>query len=171
MHRPHATLTFPEHSAVKRTGCRLAWLVFLGSTWAAFAAAAQAGRATIDSNGDGVLDEQELRAAVEATFKTADADGDGYLAEDELGAARMAGDVERRSRGLGPFLGARGRNAQTAAERFDRLDTDRDGRIAETEFVAAPHPLLRFDADGDGRVTREEIERGLAQARRAAGVL
>lgn len=101
MHRPHATPTFPEHSAAKRVGCRLAWLMFLGCTWAAFAAAAQTGRATNDSNGDGVLDEQELRAAAKATFAGADADADGYLTIDELSAARMAGDVERRTRGLG----------------------------------------------------------------------
>ena len=108
-----------------------------------------------------MLDERELRAAAEATFKTADANGDGYLTAEEARAARMAGDVERTTRGLGGLLGARGRNA--AAERFERLDADGDGRIAENEFVSAPHPLLRFDADGDRRVTREEIE----QARKA----
>jgi hypothetical protein len=143
--------------------------MFLGSTWAAFAAAAQAGRATIDSNGDGVLDEQELRAATKATFETADADNDGYLTADELGAARMAGVVERRTRGLGALLCQRGRDAETAAERFERLDADSDGRVAEKEIVDAPHPLLRFDADGDGRVTREEIEQAHKSLR--SGVL
>ena len=169
MHRPHATPTFPEHSAATRVGCRLAWLMFLGCTWAAFAAAAQTGRATNDSNGDGVLDEQELRAAAKATFAGADADADGYLTIDELSAARMAGDVERRTRGLGVLLGARGCNAETVAERFDRLDADGDGRIAEKELVDAPHPLLRFDTDGDGRVTREEIEQARKSLR--SGVL
>jgi Ca2+-binding EF-hand superfamily protein len=169
MHRPHATLTFREHSAVKRAGRRLAWLMFLGSTWAAFPGAAPAGRATIDSNGDGVLDEQELRTAAKATFETADADNNGYLTADELGAARMAGDIERRTRGLGALLSQHSRDAETAAERFDRLDADGDGRIAEKEFVDAPHPLLRFDTDGDGRVTREEIEQARKPLR--SGVL
>ena len=138
-------------------------LLLLGSALVSFAAAAQTGRATIDSNGDSVLDEQELRAAVEATFESADTDGDGYLTKDELGAARMAGDVERQRRGLGALLGPRGRDAETPAERFERFDANHDGRIAEQEFVTTPHPLLRFDADGDGRVTRDEIE----QARQA----
>jgi hypothetical protein len=53
---------------------------------------------------------------------------------DELGAARMAGDIERRTRGLGALLSQPSRNAETAAERFDRLDADGDGRIAEQEF-------------------------------------
>jgi EF hand len=177
MHRSETTLSFqrPEHPAPqmpRRAGRGLASLVLLGSALGTFVAAAQtapqpAGRATIDLNGDGVLDEQELRAATVATFETADADSDGYLTADELSAARMAGDVERRTRGLGPLLGARG--AETAAERFERLDADRDGRIAEKEFVDAPHPLLRVDADGDGRVTREEIERGRERTRKALG--
>jgi hypothetical protein len=158
MYRPHVTPMFPGHSAVKQAGHWLISILILGSAWAAFAAAAQTGRATIDSNGDGVLDEQELRAATEATFNIADADGDGYLTAHELGAARMAGDVERRTRGAGALLGAWGSHAETAAERFERLDIDGDGRVAKKEFVDAPHPLLRFDADGDGRVTREEIE-------------
>jgi Ca2+-binding EF-hand superfamily protein len=114
----------------------------------------------MDQNGDGVLDEQELRAAAEMTFKTADANNDGYLTTGEIGAARMAGDVERTTRGPRALLGARGRGAETAAERFERLDADGDGRISQQEFVDAPHPLLRFDEDGDGRVTREEIEQG-----------
>ncbi|HEY3518202.1 MAG TPA: hypothetical protein VGL98_14230 [Gammaproteobacteria bacterium] len=133
--------------------------------WATFAVAAQTTRATIDSNGDGVLDEHELRAAAEATFVGADGDADGYLTVDEMSAARMAGDIERRARGLGVLLGARGRNAETAAERFERLDADGDGRIAEKEFVDAPHPLLRFDTDGNGRVTREEIEQARKSSR------
>jgi hypothetical protein len=68
-------------------------------------------------------------------------------------------------------LGARGRNAETADERFARLDADRDGCIAEKELVGAPHPLLRFDADGDNRVTREEIERARKVLRRGLPVM
>jgi Ca2+-binding EF-hand superfamily protein len=56
------------------------------------------------------------------------------------------------------LLGPRGRYAETAAERFERLDSDNDARISDDEFLDAPHPLLRFDVDGDKRVTREEIE-------------
>ena len=165
-----ASLRPPEHPAAhrRRAGRHLMALALLCSAFGAFTVAAQtapprAGRATIDSNGDGALDEHELRAAAETTFETADADGNGYLTAEELGAARMAGDVERRTRGLGALLGPRGRYAETAAERFERLDSDDDARISRNEFLEAPHPLLRFDVDGDKRVTREEIE----QARNA----
>jgi hypothetical protein len=123
-------------------------------------------RATVDTNGDGVLDAQELHAAMEAAFARADADGDGYLTGGEFGAARMAGDVDRRTRGPGIALGGRG--GETLEERVKRLDTDGDGRVAQQEFLAAPHPLLRFD-DGDGRLTREELERGRERARMLAG--
>ena len=171
-----ATVRQLEHPAARRprAGRHLMALALLCSAFGAFMVAAQtapprAGRATIDSNGDGALDEHELRAAAEATFETADADGNGYLTAAELGAARMAGDVERRTRGLGALLGPRGRYAETAAERFERLDSDNDGRISRNEFLDAPHPLLRFDVDGDKRVTHEEIER--ARNGRRPGVL
>jgi Ca2+-binding EF-hand superfamily protein len=176
MQRSGTATSMPRHEHfATRVRRRLASFVLLGSALTAFAAAAQtpsrsAGRATIDLNGDGVLDEQELHAAKVTAFENADADGDGYLTADELGNARMAGDVERRTRGLGALIG-RGRGAETAAERFERLDADGDGRIAEKELIDVPHPLLRLDADGDGRVTREEIERGRlitsSRARRA----
>ena len=174
MDRPVSTASFRRESPAAKWA--VLSLLVLACALGVFAAAAQtapqsAGRATMDANGDGALDAQELRAAAEATFETADADGDGYLTADELNHSRMAGDVERRTRGVGALLAARGRNAETAEERFERLDVDGDGRIAEKEFVDTPHPLERFDADGDGRVTRDEIERGLAQARKAIGVL
>lgn len=124
-------------------------------------------RATLDTNGDGILDEQELRASMEAAFARADADGDGYLTAGELGAARMAGDGDRRTRGPGFALGGR-RGGETLEERVKRLDTDRDGRVAKQEFLAVPHPLLRLD-DGDGRLTRDELERGRDRARKRAG--
>lgn len=138
-----------------------------------FVATAQNGprgapRATLDTNSDGVVDEQELRAALEAAFARADADGDGYLVAGELGAARMAGDAERMTRGPRMMPGGRGRGAETIEERLKRLDTDGDGRVAKQEFLAARHPLLRFDADGDGRLTREELERGRERARKLA---
>lgn len=149
----------------------LAALAILGLAGGVQQAAAQPGpragtRATIDANNDGVLDAQELRAAREATFDGADANRDGYLTKDELENGRMAGDVNRTSRGLGPVLRARGRHGDTMAERFERLDTDGDNRVSRNEFLAAPHPLLRFDADGDGAVTREELERARGGMRR-----
>lgn len=144
--------------------------VLLGAALGAVTAAAQTvtrgAWPVVDTNNDGVLDEQELRASREATFERADTDGDGYLTRDESTGARMPGDVERRSRGLGVALGRRFGNAETPDERFERLDADQDGRVSKQEFVDVPHPLLRFDADGDGRVTREEIEAGRKPLRR-----
>lgn len=177
MKRSEAThFSHPQQTAPKT---RRAWhgltrLALVGSALVACAAAAQspraAARGTMDTNGDGALDAQELHAAKVATFERADADGDGYLTAEEAQAARMAGDVERRTRGITVLLPRRVRNAESAEERFERLDADGDGRISEKEFLDAPHALLRFDTDGDGRVTREEIERGQLGALRR-GVL
>ena len=71
--------------------------VLLGAALGAVTAAAQTvtrcAWPVVDTNNDGVLDEQELRASREATFERADTDGDGYLTRDESTGARMAGDV------------------------------------------------------------------------------
>src|SRR5688572_13769925 len=134
-------------------------LAATGLTLIAGAAAAQTapqagrGRATLDANGDGVIDQEELRAARRTAFALGDADRDGYLTRDEQTA--VVGDVEARTRGVG-LIRRFGGAAETAQERFERLDANADGRISEEEFVAAPHPLLRFDTDGDGRLTRAE---------------
>lgn len=61
-----------------------------------------------------------------------------------------------------------------AAARFRQVDTDGDGAISRTEWVAAGRPegaFGRFDADGDGKLSRSELAelRRVMQARRAGG--
>ena len=78
-----------------------------------------------------------------ALFATADSNGDG--------------DVSRAE-----FLAAR-------AVRFDTLDVNRDGTLSGDEFAAAaqglrgrimaPIMFRQFDADGDGKFTREEFSK------------
>ncbi|HUT51690.1 MAG TPA: hypothetical protein VM325_20365 [Alphaproteobacteria bacterium] len=85
-------------------------------------------------------------------FWRMDRDGDGAVSKEEL--TRVA---QRRGH-------------RRIAFRFARLDDNRNGLISKEEYVEAPTRLFRrFDADGDGVVTREEVQTAMANFRRHRG--
>jgi len=129
----------------------------------------------LDTNGDGVVDGDELLTARREAFERADKDGDGFVSGSEVDAlVGDRGDTMRPPRrGLGGGLARR--RMPDGDERVRRLDTDGDGRISETEFLETRNPLLdRFDANGDGAISRDEIDRAQERMRgqaRRRGVL
>ena len=72
-------------------------------------------------------------------FDAADGDGDGKLSEEEFGQLPQA--------------------ARSVAQRraFDRLDGDGDGVLTASEISPRIAVLEKMDADGDGKVGREEM--------------
>ncbi|WP_191090235.1 EF-hand domain-containing protein [Histidinibacterium aquaticum] len=102
--------------------------------------------AELDTDGDGALSEDELRAPLMDRFAEADADGDGSLTAEEMVAAAEAARAER------------------LAERMERLvarlDANGDGVLQAEEFTTpAPRPTAfeRLDRDGDGAVSEDEF--------------
>ncbi|GGB22086.1 hypothetical protein GCM10011324_35130 [Allosediminivita pacifica] len=102
---------------------------------------------TIDTNDDGFLDRAELDGAFGAaggsTLDRFDSNGDGIVSRDEAVAADEADDDD-------------------GAPTFDEIDLDADGQLEpdELEHVfgeRAQAALAKFDADGDGRVTLDEV--------------
>ncbi len=94
------------------------------------------------------------------------ADGDGRIAEAEAGAApearfdRMDANADGRS-GLHEMTGAAPERMDgRVAKRFERRDANGDGAVGRGEFADR---TLRRSArfDGDGAVTRDEIDSGL----------
>merc|ERR1712159_292649 len=91
----------------------------------------------MDTNKDGVIDQEEFVAAggSKEEFEEFDLDGDGVLDQDELRMRKMV-----------------------AEER--RMDVNNDGKIDQGELLAAggsKEEFDTFDLDGDGVLDEEEL--------------
>ncbi len=115
--------------------------------------AAEAMFSRADGNDDGFLDTHEVfRDPFEfvGLLRLADRDGDNKLSKKEVTDYL---DLHGKLLACSTFLtlSARGRSL------FELLDADHDGRINLREAVTAWERLKRFDADGDGKVSPEEL--------------
>jgi len=100
------------------------------------------GPPTWDANHDGVYTCDEWKSFMDRLFKTADVNRDGNLSPSEFAAVKKAD----------PTL---------ADADFGYFDENQDGKITRKEFVEKPSAfILRFDRNGDCRVTAEEIKTG-----------
>ncbi len=114
--------------------------------------------AEYDTDGDGVLSDEEKAAAKEAReaarqafIDVHDTDGDGVLNEEERAAAREAREAER---------------ARAKEERFNEIDGDGDGEVSQEELATAlpeaseervAQVLARYDADENGTISVDEF--------------
>lgn len=128
-----------------------------------------------DKNGDGVLTEDEVPADVWARISPADADGNAQLTKDEIEAAIAAGTISPPPHGRGHGRGEHGPGGPSGAggppdhggDPFTRDDKNADGFITSDEVPADLWTWLsQADADGDGQVSKDEID-----AAKAAGNL
>ena len=156
---------------VRRASTRAFALMLVSAVLAVGAAEAQTrepGRffERLDTNGDGVADAEELLAARREAFERADTDGNDFLTGREV--EQLVGDradMTRTRRG-GLAGGIARRRMPDAEDGLRRLDTDGDSRISKVEFVEARNPLLeRFDANRDGKISRDEVERAQQRMR------
>lgn len=114
--------------------------------------------ARIDANGDGMISRAENRAAAEARFARMDADKDGALEAGERGKRgpgeggwgkmRRGPDGERMGK-RGERRGPGGRGAGGMMQ----ADTNGDGAVSRAEFDAASaQRFARLDTNRDGRL-------------------
>ena len=116
--------------------------------------------ARADTDGDGKVSREEFikarTAGLEQNFARMDTDGDGKLDEKEVeagaeqaramaaggaGFRRPAGQRPQRPEGERPGVGGEGRPQRPgadamAAQGFERMDTDGDGKLSREEFAA-----------------------------------
>lgn len=139
-----------------------------GGAYAATQTAAPAahGPMRADTNKDGVITRAEAIAAAEARFAKADANKDGKLTGDELRAMRP-----HRGGHFGPGRGM-GQDGGMRAKLLERFDTDKDGKLSDSERVAAKaarekmraQMLAKFDTDKDGKLSPAEREAARASS-------
>jgi Ca2+-binding EF-hand superfamily protein len=104
----------------------------------------------LDTNNDGVITRDEVRALRTATFSRFDTNRDGFLAQDEMAAGmaamRQAGRPEE-GRPEGRPEGGHGGGPHLAS-----ADTNRDGAVSRAEFdaaIAANQARRNADAQGN----------------------
>jgi len=95
-----------------------------------------------DANRDGVYTCDEWKNYLDRTFALADRNHDGHLDAGEFATVRKAGGM-------------------LAEADFGYFDENQDGKITRNEFVGKPSEfILRYDRNGDCRVTPDEIKAG-----------
>jgi len=100
--------------------------------------------AKLDANGNGVIERTEIPKMPDPIFAKADTDKNGTLTEAEL----AAGHPKMDGKGHGAMKGLPG-------------DTNKDGAVTKEEAVAESQKLAkRLDADGDGKLSQQELSRG-----------
>jgi Ca2+-binding EF-hand superfamily protein len=120
---------------------RVALMVSLGGCLAAplplmamiTSAAAISPLSAYDTDKDGTLDINEIKAAAAAAFDRLDKDKDGTLSRKEVGL-------------------------HMSIKEFKAADTDNDGTLSKEEFIAIAERLFEeADKDNDGTLTNREL--------------
>jgi hypothetical protein len=97
-----------------------------------------------DTNHDGVYTCDEWKSFMDRIFTSADRNRDGHLDPSEFATVQKT-------------------DATLADADFGYFDENQDGKITRKEFVEKPSPfILRFDRNGDCRVTADEIKAAVA---------
>ena len=107
----------------------------------------------LDTNGDGVIDAQEIANAA-ASLRKLDRNGDGQLTEDEVRPA-MGGRGGPGEGGRGPGGGG---NPDEMVARLMQFDRDGDGRLSKEELPERMAGLMaRGDTNHDGFLSKDEL--------------
>ena len=99
----------------------------------------RSGPPTWDANRDGIFTCDEWKGFADRIFALADRNRDGKLDKTEFATVQKS-------------------DAALADADFGYFDENQDGKIVRTEFVDKPSAfIMRFDRNGDCRVTGDEI--------------
>jgi Ca2+-binding EF-hand superfamily protein len=128
----------------------------------------------MDVNDDGAIDQEEFRAASAVIFDELDANENGVISREEFvssprGRMQLPLTTEGRPPGQEPTMAAgptavEPPGASVRAQRFEQIDVDGDGVISRDELEELHQVMFRaFDDDGDGLVSIEEFGRQMGR--------
>ena len=120
--------------------------------------------ATLDANNDGKITKSEYVDHAMNRFTKIDTNKDGILSQDELKAARatlVARVRTARASSTRP-LASRGRSLGVGLSRYD---TDKDGKVSQAEYTQGINArFARLDVDKDGVISTADVAK-VSQAR------
>jgi Ca2+-binding EF-hand superfamily protein len=113
--------------------------------------------ARMDKNSDGALSADEVGERKWKHLETADADKDGRVTQSELDQAFASGKMRMmRDKKFGGERGARG---EGHGRWIQKMDANQDGALTADEVGAEKWSRISVaDADGDGKVTFDELK-------------
>lgn len=124
----------------------------------------------LDTNGDGVIDESEMKNAT-ASLKKLDKNGDGKLSDEELRPAGMGG--RGGFGGQGGRQGGQGGQGGDGGDFVARLmqnDKNGDGKLSKDELPERMQAMFgNLDKNSDGFLDKAELEAAIAQMRQQRG--
>jgi hypothetical protein len=130
---------------MRRIGVTLALLVMGGPLARSQSPGAMSGPEVWDANHDGVYTCAEWKGYLDRMFTLADRNRDGNLDPTEFPTVKKATATVLPEADFGYF------------------DENQDGKISRNEFVGKQSEfIMRYDANGDCRVTPEEVRAGNA---------
>lgn len=102
----------------------------------------------VDLNQDGKVTREEMASHSSKRFEKLDTNKDGSLTEDEI-RSQMKRKADRRAKRI-----------------VRRTDTNKDGQVSRQEyFDHADKRFSRIDANGDGTITKDEMDSARAKMR------
>lgn len=143
------------HKPIHRLA-RLSAAALLAAAVAPYSALADCGKSfeELDTNGDGYIDSNEMRAMYEQKFEKYDTNRDGMLGQEELQMKYQEKRMDGGMRG-GDQMKMKGKHQMM----MQKLDSNNDGQISREEFMAKSDSAAdKADKDGDGRISEQEFE-------------